>query len=318
MIKIIFAGTPEFALSALRLLIDSPYEICAIYTQPDRPAGRGQKLVASPIKTAALAYNLPVYQPLTLKDPVVQGQFRELAADLFVDVAYGLLIPAAILEMPKFGCINIHPSLLPRWRGAAPLPRAIMAGDNVTGVTIMQMDRGLDTGDIYKQTTIPIENNDTTAILRDRCADIGARLLLEVIDEIVTGTAKTTAQDHQKSTYADKVSKEEGIIDWRKSAVAIERVIRAFIPWPVAHTKIDDQYIRVWQAEIKDEQGREQVDNLNSPGTIVRVDNNSIDVATGDGVLSLLKLQFSGKKPLQVSEIIKGRQKLFVVGKKLA
>lgn len=311
--KIIFAGTPEFALPALKALINSSHKICAVYTQPDRPAGRGQKLTASPVKNLALAHKLTLYQPLTLKDPETQKQLRELEADIFIDVAYGLLLPETILNIPKFGCVNVHPSLLPRFRGAAPIQRAIMTGSTTTGVTIMKMDAGLDTGDIYKQEILPIDNTDTTETLMAKAAQIGARLLLEVLTTIENGAAKTMPQNNDQVTYANKISKGEGKIDWHKSAAEIERMVRAFNPWPIAYTEIDGKYIRIWQAEVKNH--AELTENFPS-GTIIHTDKKGIDVATGSGILYLAKIQLPGGKPLPVRDILNAHKQLFAPGKK--
>ncbi|EKD45517.1 MAG: hypothetical protein ACD_69C00257G0004, partial [uncultured bacterium] len=284
---------------------------------PDRPAGRGQKLTASPVKKWALANNLPLYQPASLKDSAAQKQLQELNADILVNVAYGLLLPKAVLNIPKFGCINIHPSLLPRFRGAAPIQRAIMAGDTITGVTIMKMDVGLDTGDIYKQTTLPIDDTDTTATLMKKTSKIGAKLLLEVLAEIETESAKATPQDDKQTIYADKISKEEGKIDWHKSAQEIDRMIRAFNPWPIAHTEINGKYIRIWKAKIKAITQQKNTPN-NIPGTIIHADKNSINVLTGDGLLCLLNIQLPGSKPLQTSGILNAHKQEFAVGQKFS
>jgi methionyl-tRNA formyltransferase len=311
--KIIFAGTSEFALPALRALLKSQHKICAVYTQPDRPKGRGQKTTASPVKEFALIHNLPVYQPVTLKDSISQKQLQDLAADVLINVAYGMLLPETVLSMFKFSCVNIHPSLLPRFRGAAPIQRAIQACDLVTGVTIMQMDAGLDTGGIYKQETLPIETIDTTATLFTKTAEIGAKLLLEVLTEIETGRAKITAQDNAQSTYAKKLTKEEGKIDWHKSAQVIDCMIRAFDPWPVAYTEIDGQIIRIWQAERQ----TNALTPTTEPGTINKVDKNGIDVVTGKGMLRLLKIQLPGGKPLSVADVLNAHHQPFAPGKKL-
>jgi len=315
--KIIFAGTHEFALPELQALLSSQHKICAVYTQPDRPAGRGQKLTASPVKKMALANNLLLYQPTSLKDPAAQKQLQELNADILVNVAYGLLLPEAVLNIPKFGCINIHPSLLPRFRGAAPIQRAIMAGDIITGVTIMKMDAGLDTGDIYKQTTLPIDDIDTTATLMKKTSEIGAKLLLEVLAEIEARSDKATPQGDKQTIYADKISKEEGKINWHKSAQEIDRMIRAFNPWPVAHTEINGKYIRIWEAKIKTIIQQKNTPN-NIPGTIIHTDKNSIDVLTGYGLLSLLNIQLPGSKPLPIKDILNAHQQEFAVGQKFS
>ena len=309
--KIIFASTSEFALPALKALLNSQYKICAVYTQPDRPRGRGQKITASPIKEFALTHNLPMYQPTTLKDLISQNQLKDLAADVLINVAYGMILPETVLNMFKFGCVNIHPSLLPRWRGAAPIQRAIQACDQVTGVTIMQMDAGLDTGGIYKQETLPIEAIDTTATLFIKTAELGAKLLLEVLTEIETGKAKITAQSNTQSTYAKKLTKEEGKIDWHKSSREIDCMIRAFDPWPVAYTEIDGQTIRIWQAEIQTNASTPTTE----PGTIDQASKNGIDVVTGKGILRLLKIQLPGGKPLSVADILNAHHEFFESGR---
>jgi len=312
--KIIFAGTAEFALPALKALLNSPHKICAIYTQPDRPAGRGQKITASPIKKFSLTHNLPIYQPTTLKDSIAQKQLQDLAADILINVAYGMILPEPVLNIFKFGCVNIHPSLLPRWRGAAPTQRAIMADDQTTGVTIMQMDMGLDTGGIYKQETLPIERTDTTTTLFIKTAELGAKLLLEVLTAIETGTAKIAAQNDAQTTYAKKIIKEEGKIDWHKSAQELDCMVRAFNPWPVAYTEIDGLIIRIWQAEVQN--NMPQKNTSIEPGTIDQANKNGIDVVTGEGRLRLLKIQFPGGKPLPVKDILNAHNQTFAVDKK--
>lgn len=314
--KIIFAGTPEFALPALKALLTTPHlQICAIYTQPDRPAGRGQKLTASPVKQFVLANNLhlPIYQPENLREVSEQEKIKQFTADVLIDVAYGIILPEEILRTPRFGCINIHPSLLPRWRGAAPIQRAILAGDEKTGVTIMQMDNGLDTGEIIKQAAMPIEQTDTTAILHPKLAELGAQLLLKTLDELQhTGKVNVTSQDNTNSTYAKKLSKEEAKIDWQQSAAQIDRMIRAFNPWPVAYSKIDGETVRIWQACTL------VMPTTTTPGTIIHSDKSGIDVATGDGILRIEKLQLAGGKILTAQNILNAKQKMFAVGKKFS
>lgn len=308
--KIIFAATSEFAIAALMALFDSHHKICAVYTKPDRPAGRGQKIKANKIKELAMAHNLPVYQPAGLKDLISQKQLQDLSADVLINVAYGMILPKEVLSMFAFGCINIHPSLLPRWRGAAPIQRAIMEGDKTTGVTIMEMDAGLDTGGIYKQETMPIEITDTAASLFTKTSELGTRLLLKVLTEIETGKAKITPQNDAQTTYAKKISKEEGKIDWSKSAQEIDRMIRAFNPWPVTYTEIDGQTIRIWQAETQN------ITSNVEPGMINQAAKNGIDVATGEGILRLLKIQLPGGKPLLIKDILNAHSKIFAKEKK--
>lgn len=310
--KIIFAGTPEFALPALKKLLNSDHEICAVYTKPDKPSGRGQKVSPSPIKTFALESNLPIYQPESLKNPESQKEMQELNADLLVNVAYGMLLPKQILNIPKFGCINIHPSLLPLWRGAAPIQRSILAGDTITGVTIMEMDVGLDTGDIYKQTELPIDTKDTSTTLFNKAATLGSEMLLEVINKIENKTAITIKQDNSKSTYANKISKDEAKIDWSKSAKEIDQMIRAFNPWPIAYMEFHNKNIRIWESDY--------ISHSNSttpPGTIINTNKNSIDVMTGSGLLRILKIQIPGSKILSSEQILNGHKDTFTIGKVL-
>lgn len=309
--KIIFAGTAEFALPALKQLLNSKHVICAVYTKPDAPAGRGQKLTASAIKLFAEEHGLKVCQPLSLKDLDTQDQMRALGADVLVNVAYGLLVPEAILNMFKFGCVNIHPSLLPRWRGAAPIQRAIISQDQITAVTIMKMDKGLDTGDIYLQETLPIETTDTSATLFTKTSELGAELLLKALDQLESGDLKGIKQDDTQSNYAYKITKEEGEVDWRNTVQAIDCQIRAFNPWPIAYTKIDDLIIRIWQAEVLT---NSPILDYN-PGTIYQADKHGIDVVTQNGLLRLIKIQLPGGKPLLVRDILNAHAKTFAVGK---
>jgi methionyl-tRNA formyltransferase len=303
-VRLIFAGTPEFAATALAALLDSPHQVCAAYTQPDRPAGRGRKLKASPVKELALQHGIPVHQPASLKDPSEQQTLRAYGADLLVVVAYGLLLPPAVLEAPRLGCLNIHASLLPRWRGAAPIQRAIEAGDPETGVTIMQMDAGLDTGDMLYTVTTPIEATDTAQSLHDRLAELGARALLETLAQIEAGTATPVKQDDALANYARKLDKAEARIDWGRSSAEIDRLIRAFNPWPVAQTLYQGETLRIWQASP-----REGVSDQ-PPGTIVHADKHGIDVATGDGLLRLTRVQLSGSKAMDAAAFVNGHPEL--------
>lgn len=309
--KIIFAGTAEFALPALKQLLNSKHTICGVYTKPDAPAGRGQKLTASAVKIFAEAHGLKVYQPLSLKNPDTQDQMQALGADALVNVAYGLLVPEMILNMFKFGCVNIHPSLLPCWRGAAPIQRAIMSQDKITAVTIMKMDKGLDTGDIYLQETLPIESTDTSATLFAKTAELGAKLLLEVLDKLESSDLIGIKQDDATTTYAHKITKEEGQINWQSTSEAIDCQIRAFNPWPIAYTSIDDLPVRIWQAEIL---SNISISN-HKPGTIYQVSKDGIDVMTQNGLLRLIKIQLPGGKPLLVRDILNAHAKTFATGK---
>lgn len=299
--RIIFAGTPAFAATILQVLLAAGQQIVAVYTQSDKPAGRGQKLSASPVKQQALAYQIPVYQPTILGDPRVQTELQSFQADLMIVVAYGLILPAPVLTIPRLGCINVHASLLPRWRGAAPIQRALLAGDTETGITIMQMDQGLDTGAILHRQICPIRANDTAATLHDRLMELGAQALLTTLTGLAEGKVMMQQQDNALATYAHKMSKEEAAIDWRKPAVIIEREIRAFNPWPIAFTKVEGQILRIWQAEL--------VPGALSgePGEIVDVSPAGVTVVTGHGLLRLITVQFPGGRVLSVKDILNAK-----------
>jgi methionyl-tRNA formyltransferase len=311
-LNIIFAGTPTFSAVILQALLTSTHAIKAVYTQPDRPAGRGRKLTASPVKELALMHGLAVHQPLTLRDANEQKILADINVDVMVVVAYGLILPAAVLNAPRLGCINIHASLLPRWRGAAPIQRAILAGDKMTGITTMQMDVGLDTGDMLYKLECPIEENDTTETLHDRLAELGAKAILKTLDDIAAGGALPEIQDNALAIYAHKITKEEAQIDWQMPAEALARKVRGFNPWPVAYIKMGEQTIRVWEASAL----KTNVEH-HAAGTIVAVSSESIDVATGKGILQLHKIQLPGGRVLSVSDILNSRHDSFVVGKQL-
>jgi methionyl-tRNA formyltransferase len=304
---IIFAGTPHFSVNALSALLNSRHQIKAVYTQPDRPAGRGRKLTASPVKELALQHQLPVYQPVTLRNEQEQQILNALQADLMIVAAYGLLLPLPILQAPRLGCINIHASLLPRWRGAAPIQRAILAGDAVTGVTIMQMNEGLDTGDMLYKVECDIEAQDTSLTLQTRLAELGASALLETLDQLTL--LKHEPQENSQATYAHKITKEEAQLDWSLSAIELDRKIRAFIPWPVAFTQYGEQTIRIWEAETRPQQKA-----VSQPGTILAASADGIEIATGDGILCVKKLQLPGGKQLSVAEVLNARQNAFSIG----
>jgi len=311
-LKVIFAGTPEFAAEALKALTQSRHQVVAVYTQPDRPAGRGRKLTPSPVKMLAQAHDIEVYQPVSLKETGVQQQIARLDADVMVVVAYGLLLPAPVLAAPRLGCINIHASLLPRWRGAAPIQRAILAGDAETGVTIMQMDEGLDTGDMLCRRACPITRDDTAEMLHDRLAGIGSVAVIEVLDQLSDGVAKAEPQDDSLANYAAKLSKAEALIDWRRPAIEIERLVHGFNPWPVAQTEFAGQMMRIWQAQAL---GGETADQ--SPGSIIKADKQGLDVACGDGVLRIQAAQLPGGKVMAAADLINSRKELKQPGLRL-
>ena len=310
-LKLIFAGTPDFAARHLAALLSSDHEVVAVYTQPDKPAGRGQKLTASPVKELALANDLPVYQPASLRNEEAQAELAALGADLMVVVAYGLILPKAVLDTPRLGCLNVHGSLLPRWRGAAPIQRAIWAGDAETGVTIMQMDVGLDTGAMIRKVSCPIAFDETSASLYDKLAELGPQALVDTLGAMAAGDTAAEAQDDALANYAQKLSKEEARIDWSMEAVAIERCIRAFNPWPISWFEAAEQTIKVWQAEVIDS------DHGQSAGTLLKADKQGIDVATGKGVLRLLTLQPPGKKAMSVPDLLNSRRDWFEPGTQL-
>ncbi len=299
-LKIIFAGTPEFAATALGALLTTSHRVVAVYTQPDRPAGRGRKLQPSPVKQLALDHGIEVRQPANLKDPADQAALAGLEADLMVVVAYGLLLPQAVLDAPRLGCINIHASLLPRWRGAAPIQRAILAGDEESGVTIMQMEAGLDTGPMLHILKTPILLDDTGGSLHDRLAELGARALLESLSGIADGSLPPRAQDDALATYAKKLDKGEAVIDWSRPASEIDRQVRAFNPWPVAQCDFEGEAMRVWQARPRDADAPPGA----SPGQVVEAGKSGIDVATGKGLLRILSLQMPGKRAMSAADFL--------------
>lgn len=294
--SLIFAGTPEFSVPALEALLASRHRIVAVYTQPDRPAGRGRQLAMSPVKECALRRGLPVEQPPTLRDPTALDRLATWSADLMIVVAYGLLLPAPVLRMPRLGCINIHASLLPRWRGAAPIQRAILAGDTRTGVTIMQMDEGLDTGPMLLERTTGIGARETAASLHDRLAALGADALLAALDSLAAGDLQPRVQPAAGATYATKLRKEEALIDWTRSAIEIDRQVRAFNPWPIAETRWNGRQLRIREAAaIETKAGA-------APGCVLAGGADGLDVATGDGVLRIARLQAPGRRTVSAAE----------------
>lgn len=308
-LRIIFAGTPDFAARHLDALIDAKQQVVGVFTQPDRPAGRGNRLTPSPVKQLAERHGLPVFQPVSLRKPEGQRSVAELKADIMVVVAYGLILPQVVLDLPRLGCINVHGSLLPRWRGAAPIQRALWAGDYRTGVTIMQMDAGLDTGAMLHKAVCAIQPDDTSASLYDKLAQIGPRALLATLTQIAAGRAVAEPQDNALATYADKLSKEEARLDWRLSAAQLERCIRAFNPWPISYFPLADQPIKVWAANVDNRQTASH-----APGTILAADKAGIHITTGEGVLTLTQLQPAGKKAMPVQDLLNSRREWFIPG----
>ncbi len=304
--RIVFAGTPEFSVAPLQALLDSEHEVVAVYTQPDRPAGRGRKLTPSPVKQLALAHQCPVYQPQTFKTPDAQAQLAELQADLMVVVAYGLILPQAVLDTPRLGCINIHASLLPRWRGAAPIQRAIQAGDSETGITIMQMDAGLDTGAMLYKLTTPISATDNAQTLHDRLSPLGAQALLTTLAQLES--LQGEAQDNLQACYAAKLSKEEAHIDWSAPAQTIVRQIRAFNPWPMAFSYFQGEPLRLLDAQALSGPAHSQ------PGEIILLEKQGIDISASEGLVRITQLQPAGKKPMSAYDFCQSRQ---VIGSRL-
>lgn len=300
-LRIVFAGTPDFAVSSLAALIEHNYNLVGVYTQPDRPAGRGQKLTPTPVKQLALEKQLPIFQPQNFKSEDTVLELSKLNADLMIVAAYGLLLPQSVLDTPRLGCINVHASLLPRWRGAAPIHRALLAGDVDTGITIMQMALGLDTGDMLYKKQTPILAKDTAGSLHDRLAALGADALIESLLLLEKGQLITEVQNNDDSNYAAKLLKEEGRLNWSQSASTLERQVRGLNPWPVAYCLLDDKPLRIWQAEFSEE----MTDSL--PGTLIRIDKDALVIATGKGCLKLLNIQLPGKRPVPVSAVLNGQ-----------
>jgi len=311
-LKIIFAGTPEFSVPTLKILIDSPHQVVSVYTQPDRPAGRGRQPRPSPVKQMAESARIPVYQPENFKEKQAIETLREQQPDIMIVVAYGLLLPAVVLGIPKYGCLNVHASLLPRWRGAAPIQRAILAGDEQTGITIMQMDEGLDTGAMLNTVSTEITMTDTGQDLHDRLSESGAKALLDVVNDIAVGRGpKPVKQDNANATYAQKLSKVEARVDWSLDAEQIDRQIRAFNPWPVAYTEIAGLPLRIWTACI----GHDVVSA--DPGTVISLEGGQISVATGKGVIELLEVQPAGKRRMSAADFINSRREMIRPGTSL-
>lgn len=308
-LRIIFAGTPDFAARHLAALLSTQHSVVGVLTPPDKPAGRGKKLTFSPVKELALANDIPVYQPASLKPVENHEWIQAQQADIMIVVAYGMILPKAVLDIPRLGCLNVHGSLLPRWRGAAPIQRALWAGDTETGVTIMQMDIGLDTGDMLYKSACPITSKDTSSSLYEKLADLGPKALISTLDLITAGKLKAEKQDDNLANYAQKLSKEEARIDWSLSAEQIERCIRAFNPWPMSFFMLGDQPVKVWKAQVI------LGDTNQTPGMLLKADKTGIYIATGKGTLNIIELQPSGKKPMTSADFLNSKQEWFTPGK---
>ena len=303
-LRVIFAGTPDFAAQHLQALLDSPHQVVAVYSQPDRPAGRGRKLTASPVKALALEHAIEVQQPLSLKDAEAQQVLASYNADIMVVVAYGLLLPQVILDTPPLGCINVHGSLLPRWRGAAPIQRAILAGDAMSGVTVMQMEAGLDTGPMLLKAQISIAPIDTSASLYEKLAVLGCNSLVEALDGLQSAGLTAQVQDNAAANYAAKLTKAEGAIDWHQSAQQISLQVRGLNPWPVAYSDWQDSRLRIWMAHAIDTSSNQPA------GSLVALDKTGLEVACGTGHLKITQLQWPGGKALIQSELMNLKQKM--------
>ena len=297
-LKVIFAGTPEFSVAPLRSLIESQHEVIAVYTQPDRPAGRGRNLKPSPVKQMAVDHAIPVFQPANFKDEADLSALEALKADVMIVVAYGLILPQRVLDAPRYGCLNIHASLLPRWRGAAPIQRAIQAGDKQTGITIMQMEAGLDTGPMLYKEVITIGESETGGQLHDRLAPLGAQALMKALALLAADQFEPEIQDDSLANYAHKLEKSEAKIDWARPASELERMVRAFNPWPVAYTSLGDKTLRVWQATSLDQRAE------GPAGTVMATSAAGIDVSTGEGVLRISELQPQGKRAMSARDFL--------------
>jgi len=297
-LRIVFAGTPEFAAVALRALIAAGHEIPLVLTQPDRPAGRGMQLRPSAVKEVALMHGLPVHQPQSLKSDQARQPIAEAGADLMVVAAYGLILPQAVLDMPRLGCVNIHASLLPRWRGAAPIHRAIEAGDEVTGITLMRMEAGLDTGPMLARVVLPIRPDDTTGSLHDRLAELGGQEIVRLLPQLAAGQTTARAQDPALVTYAAKIGKEEARIDWSLDAGIVARRIRAFDPFPGANVLLDGEPLKIWRAVPVEASGQ--------PGSVLETGLDSITVACGSGALKIFEVQKSGGRRQPVAAFLAG------------
>lgn len=328
-LKIVFAGTPDFAAASLQALLDNAntnqYDLVGVYTQPDRPAGRGQKLVASPVKQLALQHGIPVYQPQNFKQQTELDQLADLKADIMVVAAYGIILPQAVLDTPALGCINVHASLLPRWRGAAPIHRALIAGDQETGITIMQMDAGLDTGDMLLKSTCSITTDDTAGSLHDKLSRLGGSSLINALEGIKAGNLTAEKQDSHYATYAAKLVKQEGLLNWSASATELDLAIRGLSPWPGTFTNTELGPLKIHQAIVvptNDSSDNSRLEKGSEPpkaGEILAIEKEQILIATGEGTLAIREIQFPGSKRLSVRDALNGKFKhFFQIGKQIS
>lgn len=300
--KVIFMGTPDFSVGTLEALVAAGHDVVLAVTQPDKPKGRGKEMQFTPVKECALKYNIPVYQPRRVREPECIEELRKYRADIMVVVAFGQILPKEILEMTKYGCVNVHASLLPKYRGAAPIQWSILDGEEVTGVTTMQMNEGLDTGDMLLKVEIPIEEKETGGSLHDKLAEVGARLCVETLAGLEAGTITPIPQGETTTSYAKMLDKQLGSIDWSKSAIEIERLIRGLSPWPSAYTNWNDKVMKIWDAKVVGDASTER------PGTIVKVEKDAFYVQAGDGALQVCELQIPGKKRMDAGAFLRGYQ----------
>lgn len=306
-LRVIFAGTPAFAARHLQALLESNHPVIAVYSQPDRPTGRGRQLQASPVKALAEAAGIPVVQPASLRTPEAWQQLAELNADVMVVVAYGLILPAEVLAIPRLGCINVHASLLPRWRGAAPIERALLAGDQQSGVTVMQMDAGLDTGPMLHRVGFDLDPRETRESLTERLADTGTQALIHVLDHLPELQTQATPQDDTLATYARKVEKAEAAVDWNRSATEIDRQIRAGIGRQPAYTQLHGERVRILEAQP-------EPGNHETPGTLLNLDSQAMRIACGEGILAVTRVQLPGRNPVSIADLLNARSTLFQPG----
>lgn len=310
--RIVFAGTPDFAATALKALLAANYDVVGVYSQPDRPAGRGRKLLPGPVKQTALDAGIAVFQPSNFKTEEARQQLADLQPDVMIVAAYGLILPASVLAIPIHGCLNIHASLLPRWRGAAPIQRAIAAGDHESGITIMQMDEGLDTGAMLLKVSTPIHREDTGGSLHDRLAELGGEAIVGALQLLGQNKLQPQTQQNEQACYAHKLTKQEGQINWHSDSQSIERLIRAFNPWPGTFTDLGDQRIRLHLAQALEQSGKKA-----RPGTVLARQREGIDIACGEGVLRVSQVQLPGARAQSVNDLINGGKQILLPGQEL-